>query len=233
VANDYFAAYNNVDIMLDTYPFSGATTTFDALRMGRPIITLVGERHVTRVSYSLLKHVGLDDLAAFSEDEYIEKAVALANDNARLCKINAELPRRVEASPLVNQPAFRKNFEKILRDVWVNYCFENRAEEYDYGADNPQELLEQAVNAAVYMERKLAAGEIITDALAAEYSRAQKAFWLKLSAGTNNKELAGVYVKFADEIERMIGEKNFATAVSMAKQNLNAFLKRSGACLSL
>ncbi|MCL2878055.1 MAG: hypothetical protein FWF13_04680, partial [Acidobacteria bacterium] len=144
---DYFAAYNDVDIMLDTYPFSGATTTFDALRMGRPIITLVGERHVSRVSYSLLKHAGLDDLAAFSEDEYVEKAVTLAGDHERLRKINIEMPRRIEDSPLINQSAFRENFEKIIRDVWVGYCLENRVNDYDYSADSPPELLEQVVNA--------------------------------------------------------------------------------------
>jgi len=226
---DYFVAYNGVDIMLDTYPFSGATTTFDALRMGRPIITLVGERHVTRVSYSLLKHVGLDDLAAFSEDEYVEKAVALANDPERLLKINAGLPRRVEESHLTDQPAFRKNFEKIIRDAWVGYCFEHRAGRYDYNADSLPELLEQVINATAYLERKLNAGEGINGALAAEYHRAQKAFCGKLSLETNNKEFAREYEKLVRTIGRRLKENDLRLAISTAKRHLNAFCGESQA----
>ena len=219
----YFDAYNDVDIMLDTYPFSGATTTFDALRMGRPIITLVGERHVTRVSYSLLKHVGLDDLAAFSEDEYVEKAVTLAGDHERLRKISAELPRRVDESPLVNQPAFRKNFEKIIRDAWVGYCFKNRAGRCDYNADSLQELLEQVINATAYLERKLDAGEGIDGALAAEYHRAQKAFCEKLSLATSNEGFVREYEKLVGMVGRRLEENDLRLAISTAKRYLNDF----------
>ena len=219
--NDYFAAYNDADIMLDTYPFSGATTTFDALRMGRPIITLAGERHVSRVSYSLLKHAGLGDLAAFSKDEYVEKAVKLANDHARMLKINAGLPQRVENSPLTNQPSFRGNFEKIIRDAWVGYCFKNRVGDYDYGDDSPTELLEQIINATVYLERKLDAGETIDGPLASEYYSAQKAFLAKLSLVTNNEGLLHGYKNLVDVIGRGTDEKNFRPAISIAKQHIN------------
>ena len=220
---DYFAAYNGVDIMLDTYPFSGATTTFDALSMGRPIITLVGERHVSRVSYSLLKHVGLEDFAAFSEDEYIDKAVTLAGDRERLRKTGAELPRLVEDSPLTNQQAFRKNFEKIIRDAWAGYCFKNRAERCDYSADSPRELFEQVVNATVYIERKLDAGESIDNALAAEYHRVQKAFCNKLNLVINNEEFAREYEKLVRMVGRRLDENDLRLAISIAKRQLNVF----------
>ena len=226
--NDYFSSYNGVDIMLDTYPFSGATTTFDALRMGRPIITLVGERHVTRVSYCLLKHVGLEDLAAFSEDEYIEKAVTLANDHERLCKINTDLPRRVEESPLINQPLFRKNFEKIIRGAWAGYCFENREVEYDYTLDSPRELLEQAINATVYLERKLDAGEKIDGTLSQEYKNLQKVFLSKLRSLTNNEEYIREYEKLVGEIDRGIDEKYAGMIISIIGRHLNAFSNFAG-----
>ena len=222
-ASDYFAAYNDVDIMLDTYPFSGATTTVDALRMGRPIITLVGERHVTRVSYSLLKQVGLEDLAAFSEDEYVEKAAALSVDHERLLKINAELPRRVLNSPFTNQPMFRKNFEKIIRDVWIRHCFEKRAGVYGYGADSPPELLEQVVNATDYIEKKIDAGEGIDGALASEYYRVQKAYCEKLSLLTDSKELIDGYKKLVGMFGRRLGENDLRMAVATAKHYLNTF----------
>jgi len=223
---DYFAAYNDVDIMLDTYPFSGATTTFDALRMGRPIITLVGERHVTRVSYSLLKHVGLEDLAAFSEDEYVEKAVTLANNHEHLLKINAELPGLAENSPLTNQSAFRKNFEKIIRDVWVRYCFENRAEHYDYNADSLRELLGQILNATAYIEVKLEAGEEPDNALADEYHRVQKAFYEKLKPTINNENVMLGYGNLVELIGRGgLDTRNFRLALAKTRRYLNMFFK--------
>jgi len=222
-AKEYFAAYNDVDIMVDTYPFSGATTTFDALRMGRPIITLVGDRHVTRVSYSLLKRVGLEDLAAFSEDEYVEKAVTLAGDHERLRKINAELPRRVEESPLSNQTAFQKNFEKIIRDAWLRHCFENRKGYYDYSADSLPELLEQVVNATFHIERKLDAGENIEGALAAEYHRAQKAFCEKLNAAVGGEVLINGYKNLVRVLGRRLNENDLRQALSTAKRYLNVF----------
>ena len=227
VMNDYFAAYNDVDIMLDTYPFSGATTTFDALGMGRPIITLVGTRHVTRVSYSLLKHVGLEGLAAFSEDEYVEKAVELANDHERLLKINTELPRRLEDSPLTNQQAFRKNFEKLIRDAWIKYCFDNRTGYHDYRADSQQELFEQVVNATVYIESKLESGEGIANALAAEYHRAQKAFCEKLKLVINDEEFIRGYEKLVRMIGHRLDEENLKLVISAIKRYLNALLQHN------
>jgi len=219
----YFEAYNDADIMLDTYPFSGATTTFDALSMGRPIITLAGERHVSRVSYSLLVQVGLEDLAAFSEDEYVEKVLALANDRERLLEINKMLPERVKNSPLTDQEAFRKNYEKIIRDVWVSYCFENRLEEYNYSADNPPELLEQVVNATVYLERKIGLGEEISGQLADEYHKAQKAFYEKLPLVTKDENFINEYGKLVGLIERRLDGKNFKLPVLMAKRHLAVF----------
>jgi len=221
--NQYFAAYNDVDIMLDTYPFSGATTTFDALRMGRPIITLVGERHVSRVSYSLLKHVGLDDLAAYSENDYVENAVRLANDRERLLEINRELPGMVENSLLTDQSSFRKNYEKIIRDAWVRYCFEARTEEYDYRTDSPPELLEQIINATVYLERKLNLGEKVDSELASEYHRAQKAFHEKLRLVTDDESFIREYDKLIELIGRRLEGKSFRLPISMAKRHLAVF----------
>lgn len=220
----YFAAYNEVDIMLDTYPFSGATTTFDALRMGRPIITLVGERHVSRVSYSLLRHVGLEELAACSEERYVENAIALANDHERLLEINQTLPERIKKSPLTDQVAFRKNYEKIIRDAWVGYCFQNRTEEYDYSADTPPELLEQVMNATVYLERKIDLGEEIGTHLAKEYYKAQKAFYEKLCLVTDDESFIREYRKLIELIShRQGGKKNFRLPISIAKRNLAVF----------
>ena len=81
---NYLAEYNEVDIALDTYPYVGGGTTCEALYMGTPVITLVGDRPGARFGYSILKNLGLDDCIAASKAEYIEKAVALATNIARV-----------------------------------------------------------------------------------------------------------------------------------------------------
>jgi protein O-GlcNAc transferase len=76
----YLKSYSNVDIGLDTYPYNGGTTTCEALWMGVPVITLVGERHVSRMGLSILSTVGLTELITHTPEEYVNLCVKLAND---------------------------------------------------------------------------------------------------------------------------------------------------------
>jgi protein O-GlcNAc transferase len=116
---NHLRMYNEVDIALDTYPYQGTTTTCEALWMGVPVISLIGEMHVARVSASLLHHAQLDELLARTPDEYVEKAVALANDRERLRKYKKETRANMRNSPLGNAQLYAKNitkcFEKMLR----------------------------------------------------------------------------------------------------------------------
>jgi hypothetical protein len=150
----------------------------------------------------------------------------LASSQDRLRKINTDLPQRFEDSPLTNQPAFRKNYEKIIRDAWVNYCFENRAENYDYSEDSPQELLEQAVNSTVYLERILDADECVDGSLADEYYRVQKAFCEKLATVTKDEEFIRGYERLVRVIERQLDGKNIRPAISRAMRYLNTFCSK-------
>ena len=79
--------FNKVDIILDTFPYSGTTTTCDALYMSVPVITLYNKNcHSQNVSASILKHMGLGHLIAYNNDDYINLAVDLANDSQMLLK---------------------------------------------------------------------------------------------------------------------------------------------------
>jgi protein O-GlcNAc transferase len=107
-----------IDIALDPFPFNGATTSFEALWMGVPVVTLAGQRFIDRVGVSLLTAIGETDLIAASLDDYVARAVALANDPARLIRLRAELRGRVLASPLCDAPAYARAMEALYRDAW-------------------------------------------------------------------------------------------------------------------
>ncbi len=111
--------YNQVDIALDPFPYNGTTTSCEALWMGVPVITLRGERHVGRVGTSLLTRVGLTELIAESESDYIAKAVHLAGDLDRVRTLRAALRGRMQDSPLRNPKAFAQSVEHAYREMWA------------------------------------------------------------------------------------------------------------------
>jgi predicted O-linked N-acetylglucosamine transferase (SPINDLY family) len=116
---DHLALYTQADIALDTFPFSGATTTFQALWMGVPVISLAGERFITRMGASLSLHTGIDGVTAQSTDEYVEQAVALANDRPRLRELRASLRERLGTSPLCDGPGYARNLENAFKIMWA------------------------------------------------------------------------------------------------------------------
>jgi predicted O-linked N-acetylglucosamine transferase (SPINDLY family) len=115
---DYLATYHQVDIVLDSFPFSGSTTTCEALWMGVPVVTCPGETFASRHSLSHLSNVGLTETIARDLDEYVELAVSLANDLPRLAALRAVLREQMAASPLCDGKRFAANLMSILQDVW-------------------------------------------------------------------------------------------------------------------
>src|SRR6185295_9746706 len=96
----YLAIYSRADIALDTYPYTGGTTTCDALWMGVPVVSLAADRPFGRSGASILANVGLTELVAATAEEYVAKAVELAQDGQRLARLRAELRSRMRESPL-------------------------------------------------------------------------------------------------------------------------------------
>lgn len=119
---DYFAWYNQVDIALDTTPYSGGTTTCDALWMGVPVLTVPGERPSSRSAASILTSAGMSEWIASDADDYVRRAVGFAGDAQLLANLRVTLRARLQASPLMDEAGFTKDLENLYRQMWRAYC---------------------------------------------------------------------------------------------------------------
>jgi len=120
-ADDHLAAYNKIDIALDTFPYPGVTTSVEALWMGVPVLSLRGDRFLSRTAESIAHNAGLSDWVAADEDDYVAKAVSFTSSLERLATLRAGLRQQVLASPLFDAPRFARNFEDALWGMWENY----------------------------------------------------------------------------------------------------------------
>jgi len=118
---DHLGFYNKIDIALDTFPYNGTTTTCEALWMGVPVIALVGNKHVQRVSYSILKNIGHAELVAHSEKEYIDMACELASNRELIRELRNRLPDDLSKSILCNPDRFTRQLEQVYLDIWDKY----------------------------------------------------------------------------------------------------------------
>lgn len=112
--------YNDIDITLDTFPLTGGTTTIDALWMGAPVVTLVGDAHAQRLSYSIIKNAGLplEDTIAFGEDEYVAKALVLARNLARIAELRTAIPLAMRNTVLCDPVKFTRQMEAAYVEAW-------------------------------------------------------------------------------------------------------------------
>jgi predicted O-linked N-acetylglucosamine transferase (SPINDLY family) len=110
-----------VDILLDTFPYPGVTTTCEALWMGVPTVTLAGDTLLSRQGAGVLTPAGLGDWVAESEDEYVAKALAFAADLPALARLRAGLREQVLASPVFDARRFARNFETALWGMWQRW----------------------------------------------------------------------------------------------------------------
>ena len=119
---DHLALYHQADIALDPFPFNGATTTFEALNMGVPVIALQGDHFVSRVATSLVTHIGHPEFSAETYDQYVDVAKNLTSNIDNLNSIRRSLRKQLLNSPLCNGAEYANNVEIAFRDMWKTWC---------------------------------------------------------------------------------------------------------------
>ena len=114
---DHINLYNKIDIALDTFPYNGVTTTFEALWMGVPVLTMSGYNFNSRCGSSIVNNLNVTELVAKNENDYISKAVKLAVDKKELLDLRKKIFNNISDSPLFDQKKFTSNFFDLIKNL--------------------------------------------------------------------------------------------------------------------
>ena len=137
---EYLARYKVADLFLDTLPYNAGTTCSDALKMGLPVLTCLGNSLVSRMGASLLNAVNLPELITSSEKEYETLAVELGNDPEKLKLIKEKLASNLSTAPLYDTPLFTKNLESAFTQMYERYQQGLEPNHIYVEQDNPEVL---------------------------------------------------------------------------------------------
>ena len=152
----YYGTYNKCDVMLETMPLGGGTSTAEAINMGVPVIACKYPMRSARLSYTMMENVGLGHLCAGSVEAYPGKVKEVSQNVELLRELRQNLRGRLKDTPLFNTGILRRNFENALRDAHLKHCAEHKkpfgSDKYD-GEDG--RLLRDCVRAADIVSREL------------------------------------------------------------------------------
>ena len=117
-AEDHLNTYKKIDIALDTFPYTGVTTSFEAIWMGVPVLTMKGYNFQSRCGESINKNINLDYLIANNEKDYFKKAEELSMNNEKLLDIRKIIFKNAQSSPLFDDLKFSKEFFKSVEKLY-------------------------------------------------------------------------------------------------------------------
>ena len=123
---DYLEQYRDIDIALDTFPYTGGATTCEALYMGVPVISLRGKSHGSKFGESILTAADLHELIAKSPMDYIKKAVHMGNRKELISGYHSGLREHLLKSPLMDAKKYMSELEKYYRAMWKKFCQQKR-----------------------------------------------------------------------------------------------------------
>ena len=121
-SSDYLEQYSDIDISLDTAPYTGGLTTCESLFMGVPVVTLCGQSHGTRLGASILRSADLDELIAQNPMEYIKKVIQIASNKKIIQGYRDGLRKHLLKSRLMDSKAYMRELEGRYRQIWQHFC---------------------------------------------------------------------------------------------------------------
>lgn len=113
---DHLNLYDKIDLALDTFPYTGVTTTFDSLWKNVPVLTLKGYNFKSRCGYSIIKNLNIDYLVANNADEYVSKALYLSKDKDYLKTLRKDLFIKLANSKLFDTKSFAVEFQSLVME---------------------------------------------------------------------------------------------------------------------
>jgi protein O-GlcNAc transferase len=115
--DDHLKCYNKIDIALDTFPYNGATTSFESIWMGVPVLTIKGKNFKSRYGYSINKNLNMDRFIAIDKKDFINKGILNSSDLKKLNELRKKLRNMALKSPLFDTQRFNKSFLKVLNEL--------------------------------------------------------------------------------------------------------------------
>ena len=119
--DEHLKEYNNIDVALDTFPHPGVTTSFEAIIMGVPVLTMKGFNFISRCGESINLNLKMPNFIALNNKDYYNKAIKLTSDLEALEKLRFSLREKALSSPLFNTDKFTKDFSNVLKKVWEDH----------------------------------------------------------------------------------------------------------------
>jgi predicted O-linked N-acetylglucosamine transferase (SPINDLY family) len=132
----YLALHNQVDLCLDTFPYTGGTTTNHALWMGVPTLTLAGQTPASRQGAANLSHVGLEGFTASDPDDFVEKGRFWSTEIAVLAEVRRGLRERWLGAPLRQSATIATGLDAALRHMWRRWCGHLPAQSFSITTSN-------------------------------------------------------------------------------------------------
>mgnify|MGYP001188586634 FL=1 len=118
---DHLNMYHKIDIGLDTFPYNGVTTSFEAIWMGVPVLTLKGYNFTSRCGESININCNLQEFIATDKKDYVKKALNLCTDIEKIKNLKKNLREMAINSSLFDSKGFADSFYEKLKDLWTNY----------------------------------------------------------------------------------------------------------------
>lgn len=197
--SNYIERYGEMDIALDSFPYPGGGTSCDALYMGVPLITLVGNTHNSHFGYSFLMNIGLSELCAFSIDEYVAKAVELAQDIPRIRKYHQTIRRKMIQSPVMNRSIYISELESKYQRIYFDWLYDTpgkrskalkKLDKKIAGTKNPNDLIPLLLQKnscdEQTFESTLQLGQMYRQNFEGQFGQIHAVYWLQKALSMND-----------------------------------------------